>query len=641
MANENVDFVLSLIDKASGPAGKIVEGIEGVTGAFSQVEQSTGKISKITRALEVMTIALRGIQIASGLVDLSRAFGGFDGLKALLGKIGAGMKRVGQSAMVALKRVAPFAVGGAGLYGLAKISSALVVPALGAVTAGIGAVGVASLGLLAVTGVVTLAVGALAVKFISAAHDAAEFGQTAKLAMGFITGSAGRAEASFEATRAMAEKLGLNVRDTVGQFKQLLSAQFSVAEATELTKMSADLQVVSGDAQAAGRALLAIRQIFAAGRLQGDELNQLAEAGVATKLVYEQLGKQLGKTVPEVMKLKEAGKIDAVTAITGIKAAVKQQLGVEEFGGAAEAAAVGTIAGMKRVLTAAVENMFISVGTAIEPTLTGLVKRVGDLLKSILKSPALANLGNFLLLEFEYFALWVEAEWPKIQETITGALDLIASAIRMGIDVVHVFIDNWGFVKSVLLGVAVVFGILLAAALVFFSPLIALVAVIGLLIAGIGYAISWLANNAGAMFDAAVAWGQSVVQGIVNGIENGAQWVIDAITGLAGRAAAAFKSVLKIGSPSRVFEDFGLNTVEGFTLGLAANENMAEGATVSMASAATMGAAAVAGDGGGASIGPITLAFQFSGAPPENAEELAEQVVPIIRREIKAMMEVA
>lgn len=102
-------------------------------------------------------------------------------------------------------------------------------------------------------------------------------------------------------------------------------------------------------------------------------------------------------------------------------------------------------------------------------------------------------------------------------------------------------------------------------------PLILLVAVIAAAIAvvigigvAIGYAIGWLIDLGKAGVNAA----KNLITGIVNGIKSGVGVVVDAIKGLATSAINAFKSALKIASPSKLFEDFGGDIGMGVVVGV-------------------------------------------------------------------------
>ena len=62
--------------------------------------------------------------------------------------------------------------------------------------------------------------------------------------------------------------------------------------------------------------------------------------------------------------------------------------------------------------------------------------------------------------------------------------------------------------------------------------------------------------------------GSNIVKGIADGITGGIKWVTDAITGLATKAKKAFESLLKLGSPSRVFFEYGGFVSRGFAQGI-------------------------------------------------------------------------
>jgi hypothetical protein len=62
--------------------------------------------------------------------------------------------------------------------------------------------------------------------------------------------------------------------------------------------------------------------------------------------------------------------------------------------------------------------------------------------------------------------------------------------------------------------------------------------------------------------------GRRIVEGLISGIRSVGGRVGDALTGLIPGPLKKFASALKIGSPSRVFRDFGLNIGEGLVLGI-------------------------------------------------------------------------
>lgn len=87
---------------------------------------------------------------------------------------------------------------------------------------------------------------------------------------------------------------------------------------------------------------------------------------------------------------------------------------------------------------------------------------------------------------------------------------------------------------------------------------------------GIGQAIedafAWFGN----LGSKGLAWAGNLIDGLIDGIKNGAKWVWDAIKGLAGGIVNSFKGMLGIASPSKVFREFGRFSGLGYIDGLKA-----------------------------------------------------------------------
>jgi tape measure domain-containing protein len=98
---------------------------------------------------------------------------------------------------------------------------------------------------------------------------------------------------------------------------------------------AADLAaIMPGDKnQTLERVTMAMSQIKAKGKLQGEELTQqLAEAGLNTTLVKQQLAKAYGIKVGDVDKKLSAGQVGADVALPAIQRAILQQLGTSKAG---------------------------------------------------------------------------------------------------------------------------------------------------------------------------------------------------------------------------------------------------------------------------------------------------------------------
>lgn len=123
--------------------------------------------------------------------------------------------------------------------------------------------------------------------------------------------------------------------------RQLLAFEFTKGEATKtLDAISDSVAALGGSAELIDRVVIAMGQIQAKGRVQGDELLQLAEAGIPA---YQILRDELNLTADEVKRIGNAG----ITADQAIGALVEGMS--DRFGGAAERQAK-TFAGQMSIL---------------------------------------------------------------------------------------------------------------------------------------------------------------------------------------------------------------------------------------------------------------------------------------------------
>lgn len=131
---------------------------------------------------------------------------------------------------------------------------------------------------------------------------------------------------------------------------------------------------------------------------------------------------------------------------------------------------------------------------------------------------------------------------------------------------------------------------------------------------GIGSAISWLESISLADI------GANMMRGLAQGITGSAGEVIDSIKGAVGSAVDAAVSLLRIGSPSKLFHEIGGYTAEGFALGVEDGTDGAQSALESMVEPPEV-ASAPAGAGSGASLNLAGASFNFYGVKDaEDAE---------------------
>lgn len=106
--------------------------------------------------------------------------------------------------------------------------------------------------------------------------------------------------------------------------------------------------------------------------------------------------------------------------------------------------------------------------------------------------------------------------------------------------------------------------------------------------------------------------GKAIVNGLVQGIVMASASVPAAVVALGKTIKSAFTDEMKIHSPSRVFEGYGRNTVEGYAQGVDRASGRAADAVVDMVPGASGGSSAAAG-GSSAAANDITVNVYFQG----------------------------
>ena len=145
-------------------------------------------------------------------------------------------------------------------------------------------------------------------------------------------------------------------------------------------------------------------------------------------------------------------------------------------------------------------------------------------------------------------------------------------------------------------------------------------------------------------YDAAIDLGNSIWQGIVDGIKHGVSAVGDAISGIGHSAVDAAKNALGIHSPSKVFYELGAYTTTGFAQGITGAApsidlsvgNIANRAISETATASAPGAVSAIGGGFSVSIGDINV--YPSGGGTSTAEERHE-TAQAVRVEISKVID--
>jgi len=298
--------------------------------------------------------------------------------------------------------------GARGLSGVAGLAGA------GGPLAIAGAVGIA--------GAAAATVGA--VKATLAIKDMAKELEMLDLAFSKLTKDA---PATMKLVERTAADLGVSVMQVGRSFRDLMARGFSLDDAEQFTKLGLDLQSVGFDAQNVHSAMRQIAKIASQGKLQGDELMIMAEAGIQAAKVHEEVAKATGTTVDEVRKMQEAGKLTAELAIPAVKKVMLAMAGVEKAGDAARDR-MKTLDGSEKAAAASFENLQrrIAKATGGAEAFSGIFKTIKTRLDEL-----------------------TPEQVEKIAKVIRGVSDAIEVAAGFAFDFVEGFLDGFGMIDLV------------------------------------------------------------------------------------------------------------------------------------------------------------------------------------------------
>lgn len=482
-------------------------------------------------------------------------------------------------------------------------------------------------------------VASLGAAAAGAGWDFVAFGQRSELALNQLGKQGATGAKLFELGRTLAMKFGQDVEDTTVNLQKLLSAQFDARLATDIIKMGADLRAIGATAEDTSGAVRAITQIKGAGKLMGQELLQLANAGVSINLVREEIGKLMGgKSGAEVLKLQEAGQVDADTAIAGILNAVQAKTGSRHLGEAGAKFADTTIDGMLGRVKAVGQNAALEVTKRLEEPITKFVSGKARAFSEWLESPkgteTIERIGSVLEKVIGIFSAISDAAGDTFMVTMTAVGDALAPVFKalggegqMATQVAQTLGKVLGFLAA---GLVVAGGLVvgLAAGVLFLGGAIVegAIAAWDWMIAKIGDSILWFDDfkaklKAMSFGDIAMAIGKSIVRGIARGITSMVGLPLEAVESLGGAMVGKLKGVLGIASPSKVFAALGADTTSGFAIGIERGERSVQAAGHGLATAHLGGFSAglTTGTGlgspvaspGGFDLGGSTSAFDF------------------------------
>lgn len=211
-------------------------------------------------------------------------------------------------------------------------------------------------------------------------------------------------------------------------FPGLQTAATSLISAGIATKDVLPIMTTLGDvtsgmgtgAEGIQRATVALQQMNAAGKVTGEDLNQLRDAGIP---VFDLLSKSMGKTKAEVAKLAQDGKLGA-EGLNAIMSGLKSGKGLERFSGLMEKQSQ-SLTGLWSTFK---DTLGMGMAKAVKPLIPLLKDGLGGAAKAL--PPILTALANGLKKTITFSIAAVK--WGKEHKTLLTALATVVGSLAAG-----------------------------------------------------------------------------------------------------------------------------------------------------------------------------------------------------------------
>ena len=226
--------------------------------------------------------------------------------------------------------------------------------AIGAGIMGVGGAAIRAGGLLAA------GLGAGAVAAVGLGVSTAAGMEQASISFTTMLGSAEKAQTFLADLNTFAAKTPFDLPGLQRSASSLISAGIEADKVIPImTSLGNATSGMGTGAEGVQRATVALQQMSAAGRITGEDLNQLRDAGVP---VFDLLAAATGKSVEEVAALAQAGKLGK-TELDQLMGALESGRGLERFNGLMEAQS----ASMSGLWSTLKDTFSVGMAQAVEP----------------------------------------------------------------------------------------------------------------------------------------------------------------------------------------------------------------------------------------------------------------------------------
>lgn len=459
-----------------------------------------------------------------------------------------------------------------------------------------------------------------------------------------LGGSKEKADELLQDLKEMANTTPYETSGLISATQTMLGFGMSVDDAKKSLQAIGDIAM--GDSQRMDSLTLAFSQVQSAGKLTGQDLLQMINAGFNP---LNEISKMTGKSVSQLKEEMSKGAISAEMVSQAFQHATSEgglfYQGMEK-GASTTAGKISTLKDNFNELLGSLTENLLPILTKIVEKLTGLVKWFSKLSPgvktaitvilglSMVLGPLVTFIGTIITLvgyvtkavgvlnvvlaanpiiliimaiiaviailvllynKCEWFRTKVNEIFTTVMEVVNGIIAFVKKlweemqpVIEIIVNVIKAYI---GFVVAY---IKTYINIVLAIVKFLVNAVKTYINIVKTVILGIVSTVKTVKNKIKSFIDAIVGFfkeipnkiknvGMDIVKGIGNGITNGTQWIKDKIKSFVGNVTKFIKKVFKIGSPSRLMEDeVGQWIPKGIAVGINANTDAVQDAMQSM-----------------------------------------------------------
>jgi hypothetical protein len=531
---DGLQWYFELTDRVTGPARRMEKSLSAVSAAAKKVDRATNDVSLLQFGKAIRNVFGSGAEGAF--------YKGASKLGSMLAKI---------------DEVIPLDV-------IEKVGPSLLSAAGGMLATVAGVVAAVGVGIAVAVGAAVTGAAALAAFGFKFAAESAEFKRNTLFGLQTMLGTTAEARGVLDELEGWAKQTAMPKDTFTGLARKLLGAGFKRDALAPVLGALSDIQAANGGDAAAADALMSqLVRIKSLDKVQSRELFAFGSMGLAPEKIFGALAEQRHITLKQAKALFDSGNLNADEAMYSILDAIRTNFSGGKLGALGDKYQAGSLTAQLQHMKDAFGDLFENVNTK---PLTDFLQRIN----AGLAGGGAEKIGNTLNKAFAAMAgLFDRVSADDIARTI----DVIGKAFDGLVDRTIEFFgavkEGWDAIKGPLRSLMDSLfkeggsddGGAWKKRVTFFIEFAGVVAGIVLLLVK----LVMLVNDAVVELMTA---GARITDGLWRGIKEGWADMMGKFHGLVEQLPASVKKILGIASPSKVFATLGVQTAQGFQVGL-------------------------------------------------------------------------